>query len=410
MLSPRCRRRSCPLRPLLDVPRLAWVGRCWQRWVWLRVLRVRPGFSRRGAGPADRPKEHVDACALAGAVTALRAGGSPLRVQHHVPGAPSGLGEEHTTADPRVVSPALGVRTTNETERKQGLKNHRAPWRSLSVSACPLLAVPAGLESGNGHGPCSEVRAQQTGRVLTGAPRGLGAHSCRQCPRVARLGLTRPALGLWPTLGMRESGVGGGACLKTACPSRRDTPKVRLEGQLDAFGDFCWKTQYHAGAGWCGRVGDAGGGSAPLRRPRCPEVAVLERQVFDFLGDQWAPILATFVHVVVVILGLFGTIQHWPHSVVVDAVWAAIWVTWNVFSICFFLEVGGLSKAGKSRACGRAPEHYTRLLVGRCLSCGRFVALALALALAPRTALAHRRDSVKNRELRTSNLSLHHSW
>lgn len=26
------------------------------------------------------------------------------------------------------------------------------------------------------------------------------------------------------------------------------------------------------------------------------------------------------------------------------AVWAAAWVTWNVFIICFYLEVGGLSK------------------------------------------------------------------
>ncbi|XP_070444916.1 sodium/potassium-transporting ATPase subunit beta-1-interacting protein 4 [Equus przewalskii] len=73
-------------------------------------------------------------------------------------------------------------------------------------------------------------------------------------------------------------------------------------------------------------------------------VTALERQVFDFLGYQWAPILATFIHIVVVILGLFGTIQYRPRYVVVYAVWAAIWVTWNVFIICFYLEVGGLSK------------------------------------------------------------------
>nr|XP_025720876.1 sodium/potassium-transporting ATPase subunit beta-1-interacting protein 4 [Callorhinus ursinus] len=72
-------------------------------------------------------------------------------------------------------------------------------------------------------------------------------------------------------------------------------------------------------------------------------VTALERQVFDFLGYQWAPILATFVHIVMVILGLFGTIQYWPHYIVY-AVWANIWVTWNVFIICFYLEVGGLLK------------------------------------------------------------------
>ncbi|GAB1287327.1 Sodium/potassium-transporting ATPase subunit beta-1-interacting protein 4 [Apodemus speciosus] len=73
-------------------------------------------------------------------------------------------------------------------------------------------------------------------------------------------------------------------------------------------------------------------------------VTALERQVFDFLGYQWAPILANFTHIIVVILGLFGTIQYRPRYIVVYAVWAAVWVTWNVFIICFYLEVGGLSK------------------------------------------------------------------
>ncbi|XP_008841478.1 sodium/potassium-transporting ATPase subunit beta-1-interacting protein 4 isoform X1 [Nannospalax galili] len=73
-------------------------------------------------------------------------------------------------------------------------------------------------------------------------------------------------------------------------------------------------------------------------------VTALERQVFDFLGYQWAPILANFIHIIMVILGLFGTIQYRPRYIVVYAVWAAVWVTWNVFIICFYLEVGGLSK------------------------------------------------------------------
>lgn len=48
-----------------------------------------------------------------------------------------------------------------------------------------------------------------------------------------------------------------------------------------------------------------------------PQVLALERQVFDFLGYQWAPILANFVHIIIVILGLFGTIQYRPRYVVV---------------------------------------------------------------------------------------------
>uniref|UniRef100_A0A3B3RRF7 Sodium/potassium-transporting ATPase subunit beta-1-interacting protein n=1 Tax=Paramormyrops kingsleyae TaxID=1676925 RepID=A0A3B3RRF7_9TELE len=73
-------------------------------------------------------------------------------------------------------------------------------------------------------------------------------------------------------------------------------------------------------------------------------MVALERQVFDFLGYQWAPILANFFHIIIVILGLFGTIQYRPRYIVVYAVWTALWVAWNVFIICFYLDVGGLSK------------------------------------------------------------------
>uniref|UniRef100_A0A8B9VV50 Sodium/potassium-transporting ATPase subunit beta-1-interacting protein n=1 Tax=Anas zonorhyncha TaxID=75864 RepID=A0A8B9VV50_9AVES len=73
-------------------------------------------------------------------------------------------------------------------------------------------------------------------------------------------------------------------------------------------------------------------------------VSVLERQIFDFLGYQWAPILANFIHIIVVILGLFGTIQYRPRYITGYAVWLILWVTWNVFVICFYLEAGDLSK------------------------------------------------------------------
>ncbi|TEA10194.1 hypothetical protein DBR06_SOUSAS6210071, partial [Sousa chinensis] len=46
-------------------------------------------------------------------------------------------------------------------------------------------------------------------------------------------------------------------------------------------------------------------------------LSALERQIFDFLGFQWAPILGNFLHIIVVILGLFGTIQYRPRYIVV---------------------------------------------------------------------------------------------
>uniref|UniRef100_A0A8C1GG64 Sodium/potassium-transporting ATPase subunit beta-1-interacting protein n=1 Tax=Cyprinus carpio TaxID=7962 RepID=A0A8C1GG64_CYPCA len=71
---------------------------------------------------------------------------------------------------------------------------------------------------------------------------------------------------------------------------------------------------------------------------------ILERQIFDFLGYQWAPILTNFIHIITVILGLFGTVQFRPRYVTGYAVWLVLWVAWNVFIICFYLEVGDLSK------------------------------------------------------------------
>uniref|UniRef100_A0A8C0NI80 Sodium/potassium-transporting ATPase subunit beta-1-interacting protein n=2 Tax=Canis lupus familiaris TaxID=9615 RepID=A0A8C0NI80_CANLF len=96
---------------------------------------------------------------------------------------------------------------------------------------------------------------------------------------------------------------------------------------------------------WAGAIElvPCGPGLARLWKP-VQRLSALERQIFDFLGFQWAPILGNFLHIIVVILGLFGTIQYRPRYIVVYTVWTALWVTWNVFIICFYLEVGGLSK------------------------------------------------------------------
>ncbi|XP_026108181.1 sodium/potassium-transporting ATPase subunit beta-1-interacting protein 3-like isoform X2 [Carassius auratus] len=73
-------------------------------------------------------------------------------------------------------------------------------------------------------------------------------------------------------------------------------------------------------------------------------ITAVERQVFDFLGYQWAPILVNFLHVIVVILGLFGTVQYKPRCIVLYIVWSVFWVTWNIFICCLYLDLGGLSK------------------------------------------------------------------
>uniref|UniRef100_A0A8C4UH19 Sodium/potassium-transporting ATPase subunit beta-1-interacting protein n=2 Tax=Neoaves TaxID=3078114 RepID=A0A8C4UH19_FALTI len=80
------------------------------------------------------------------------------------------------------------------------------------------------------------------------------------------------------------------------------------------------------------------------QKPLLNVVAALERQIFDFLGYQWAPILANFLHIMAVILGIFGTIQYRSKYLMMYAVWLVLWVGWNAFIICFYLEVGRLSQ------------------------------------------------------------------
>uniref|UniRef100_A0A9L0RCV9 Sodium/potassium-transporting ATPase subunit beta-1-interacting protein n=1 Tax=Equus caballus TaxID=9796 RepID=A0A9L0RCV9_HORSE len=75
-----------------------------------------------------------------------------------------------------------------------------------------------------------------------------------------------------------------------------------------------------------------------------PQVAALQRQIFDFLGYQWAPILANFLHIMAVILGIFGTVQYRSRYLILYAAWLVLWVGWNAFIICFYLEVGQLSQ------------------------------------------------------------------
>ena len=46
------------------------------------------------------------------------------------------------------------------------------------------------------------------------------------------------------------------------------------------------------------------------------QVSTIERQVFDFLGFMWIPILADFLNIIFVIFGFFGAHQYRPKYVV----------------------------------------------------------------------------------------------
>ncbi len=72
-------------------------------------------------------------------------------------------------------------------------------------------------------------------------------------------------------------------------------------------------------------------------------ISTLERQIFDFLGYMWLPILGNFVHTLIVILGIFGVYQYTSIHMIVYLLWCLIWIGWNVFIICYYLGTGNLN-------------------------------------------------------------------
>ena len=71
-------------------------------------------------------------------------------------------------------------------------------------------------------------------------------------------------------------------------------------------------------------------------------VSTAERQIFDFLGYMWLPILANFFNIIFVIFGIFGLYQYRSHYLIAYVVWSFIWIAFNVFIICFYLSIGDL--------------------------------------------------------------------
>ena len=71
-------------------------------------------------------------------------------------------------------------------------------------------------------------------------------------------------------------------------------------------------------------------------------ISTAERQIFDFLGFMWIPIAGNFFNIIFVILGIFGIYQYHTVFIIAYLIWSVIWVAWNAFLICFYLNVGQL--------------------------------------------------------------------
>ncbi|XP_054090102.1 uncharacterized protein DDB_G0283357 isoform X2 [Zeugodacus cucurbitae] len=73
-------------------------------------------------------------------------------------------------------------------------------------------------------------------------------------------------------------------------------------------------------------------------------ITIIERQVFDFLGYMWAPILVNFFHIIFIILGFYGAYHFRIKYIITYLIWSFIWIGWNAFLICFYLNVGILDR------------------------------------------------------------------
>ncbi|XP_030081074.1 transcription activator MSS11 isoform X2 [Drosophila hydei] len=75
-------------------------------------------------------------------------------------------------------------------------------------------------------------------------------------------------------------------------------------------------------------------------------ITIIERQVFDFLGYMWAPILVNFFQILFIIFGFYGAYHFRIKYIITYLLWNFVWIGWNAFLICFYLNVGSLDKDG----------------------------------------------------------------
>jgi len=65
------------------------------------------------------------------------------------------------------------------------------------------------------------------------------------------------------------------------------------------------------------------------------------------LGFQWLPIAANFLHIIFVIIGFFGGFQYRKSYLISYNVWQILWLAWNAFVVCIYLDIGMLNKDGE---------------------------------------------------------------
>jgi len=73
-------------------------------------------------------------------------------------------------------------------------------------------------------------------------------------------------------------------------------------------------------------------------------ILLVERSVFDFLGFMFGMMIADVLHLMFLIVGLFGSFQYRVNYVVTCVTWCLLWLGWNIFVVCNYLSIGSLDK------------------------------------------------------------------
>ncbi|CAF0741927.1 unnamed protein product [Brachionus calyciflorus] len=71
---------------------------------------------------------------------------------------------------------------------------------------------------------------------------------------------------------------------------------------------------------------------------------LVERSVFDFFGFMFSMIIADIIYLIFLVIGLFGALQFRVNYVVSLTLTTLLWIAWNIFIICVYLNIGNLNR------------------------------------------------------------------
>lgn len=77
-------------------------------------------------------------------------------------------------------------------------------------------------------------------------------------------------------------------------------------------------------------------------------ISSIERQVFDFLGQMWGPILFNFFSTIFTLIGMFGVYYRRVGHLSLFTLWQIVSISWNAFVIGIYLQIPPLHQESSS--------------------------------------------------------------